>query len=262
MKKLAVVLGGGAAKGFAHIGVLEVLDEYGIKPDLIVGTSMGAIIGGAYAKGIAPKDLKEMSTSFSMRNIRDISIRNVLKKGCLMRGKKLKKYVKNLLGDTTHQELNIPFVAVATELSTGKQFNLKTGLVWQNVLASSAMPAVFPSIEIDGKTLCDGGIMDNLPIDVAKQHLKDAIILSVDVIGDYEKQVEQKGLKLMTQILNMSTLYMSQLKNTTSSNLNIKITQGEIAQLDFRPKTTRQAIDNGKMAMKKNIKKLLALLDA
>ncbi len=146
MKKLALVLGGGAAKGFAHIGVLKVLAEHNIKPDLIVGTSMGAVVGGAYAKGIDIKTLEEMSTTFSMRKIKDVSLKSMLKKGCLMRGVKLKKYVKNLLGDTLHEELKIPFVAVATELATGKQYNLNAGPVWQNVLASSAMPAVFPSI--------------------------------------------------------------------------------------------------------------------
>ncbi len=262
MKKLALVLGGGAAKGFAHIGVLKVLNEYNIKPDLIVGTSMGAVVGGAYAKGIGIDKLEEMSTSFSMRRIRDISIKSMLKKGCLMRGVKLKKYVKNLLGDTKHEELKIPFIAVATEIATGKQKNLKSGLVWQNVLASSAMPAVFPMIEIDGKTLCDGGIMDNLPIDVARKYMKNAIILSIDVIGDYPKQVEQKGIKLMTQIINMSTLYMTQLVDTSLSDLNVKITQPEIQQMDFSKKATKQAIINGQNAMRKNIAKLQALLDA
>lgn len=262
MKKLALVLGGGAAKGFAHIGVLKVLAEHNIKPDLIVGTSMGAVVGGAYAKGIDIKTLEEMSTTFSMRKIKDVSLKSMLKKGCLMRGVKLKKYVKNLLGDTLHEELKIPFVAVATELATGKQYNLNAGPVWQNVLASSAMPAVFPSIEIGGKTLCDGVIKDNLPIDVAKKYIKNAIILSVDVIGDYAKQVEQKGIKLMTQILNMSTLYMSQLVDTSCADLNIKITQPEIQQMDFSKRATSQAIENGKIAMQKNIKKLLALLNA
>ncbi len=86
--------------------------------------------------------------------------------------------------------------------------------------------------------------------------------MSVDVIGDYAKQVEQKGIKLMTQILNMSTLYMSQLVDTSCADLNIKITQPEIQQMDFSKRATSQAIENGKIAMQKNIKKLLALLNA
>lgn len=260
MKKLALVLGGGAAKGFAHIGVIQILEEHGIKPDLIVGTSMGAVIGGIYASGFGMNKILEMSSKFSFKNISDISPVHMLTQGTIMRGKKIKNFIYSILKEVKHEDLQIPFTAVATELKTGKQHNLNKGLVWKNVLASSAMPAVFPSIEIDGKVLTDGGITDNLPIKVAKKLMPNAVILSIDVIGDYSKQVEEGGLKLMTQILNMSTLYISQMIDVTDSDLNVRITQPDVKQMDFNNKAVLRAIENGKRAMKRNIKKLKELL--
>lgn len=261
MKKLALVLGGGASKGFAHIGVLKILEENNIKPDLIVGTSMGAIVGGMYASGIGVDKLVELSHSFSMRTIRDFSLVSTFKRGCLLKGKKLEKFVKGMLGEITHRDLKIPFTCVATELKTGKQFNLSTGLIWKNVLASSAMPAVFPSVEINGRILCDGGIKDNLPIKVAKKLLPDAVILSVDVIGDYGKQVESGKLKILNQIINMSTLYMTQACHHDESDLNLEISQPDIKQMNFGRENAKKSISYGEKAMQKNIKKLKQLLN-
>lgn len=263
MKKLALVLGGGATKGFAHIGVLKVLEENGIVPSLIVGTSMGAVVGGVYSSGICLNKIIDISSQFSMKNIRDVSIVSLLKEGNILRGKKIENVIHNLLGDTLAENTKIPFVCCATNLSTGKQVDLRSGLLWKNVLASSAMPAVFPAVEIDGEALFDGGIMDNLPIDVAQKELPKAVVLSVDVIGDYEKQVESGGLKIMTNILNMSTLYMTQIskQKKAKSDLNIKVLQPDVKQMAFDEEAIKLSIEYGRKAMERNIKKLKALLE-
>ena len=261
MKELALVLGGGAGKGFAHIGILKVLEDNGIRPNLIVGCSMGAIVGSLYSAGISADDLIKFAQEFSGKNITDMSLISILKQGSVMSGKRLKKYLCDILQDIKHEDLLIPFTAVACELKTGKQYNLNTGYVWENVLASSAVPAVFPSIEIDGKELFDGGLVDNLPVDVAKKINPNAVILSVDVIGDYAKQFETGGIKIVNQILNMSTLYMSQLVNTKpQADFHIKINQPNIKQMDFNSVKALEAVANGKRAMTRNIKKLKELL--
>lgn len=262
MKKLALVLGGGSAKGFAHVGVIKVLEEFDIRPDLIVGTSMGAIIGAIYASGVDSNSMQEICAGISKKTITDISLVNMLKNGCLYKGKKRQKFLYDILKDVKHEELAIPFVAVATNLNTGEQVNLDKGLVWKNVLASSAVPAVFPAVEINGEYLSDGCIKDNLPIKVAKQIMSDAIILSVDVIGDYDKQVEDKGLKVITQILNMSTLYVTEKteRDAKLSDLNIKITQPDVYQMDYDSETALKAIKNGETAMRANIERLKELL--
>lgn len=262
MKKFALVLGGGAAKGFAHIGVIKVLAEHNLKPDLIVGTSMGAIIGGAYASGMTIDKMEEFAENISSNKVIDVSIINMVKTGFVLKGKKLEKIVRELLGTVTHENLEIPFVAVATDLSTGKQVNLNTGRVWKNVLASSAIPAVFPAVKINGKTLSDGGLKDNVPASLAKNLMKDAIILSVDVIGDYEKQVETEGVKVINQILNMGTLLMDQNmeRDKNISDIYLKITQPEVKQMGFKKDAIVKAISNGETAMRKNINKLKGLL--
>lgn len=263
MKKLSLVLGGGAAKGFAHIGVIKVLKEYGIEPNLIVGTSMGAIIGGAYASGLKPEEMEEFASKITNNKVIDFNLFSMIKNGYVLNGKKLEKLIHNLLGDVKHEDLKTPFVAVATELSSGKQINLKKGLVYKNVLASSAIPAVFPSVEIDGKILSDGGLKDNLPANIARKIKPEGIILSIDVIGDYEKQIEREGMKIVNQILNMGTLLMTQNIKIQKdlSDLYVKITQPKINQMNFSTEAVIDSITNGEKAMRKNINQLIALLE-
>ena len=170
--------------------------------------------------------------------------------------------IRETLGEITHKELKTPFVAIATEIATGKQHNLSSGLVWKNVMASSAIPAVYPPVEIDGKFLSDGCIMDNLPVDVAKGIEPDFVILSIDVVGDYAEQVENGKIKILSQILNMSTLYMSQLvaNSKIKADLNIKINQPEISQINYNKDATDKAINNGENAMKEKIEKLKEMI--
>jgi len=264
MKKLALVLGGGGAKGFAHIGVIKVLEEHNIIPDLIVGTSMGAVIGGIYANEVDASKLSTLASKLSKKNLTDFSLVSALKKGFVCKGKKREKYIYSILKDVEHKDLKIPFVAVATNLKTGKQINLKEGKVYKSVLASSAIPSVYPSVKIGDDYLSDGATTDNLPIMVAKKILRNAVVLSIDVIGDYEKQVEDCKFKLMSQILNTSTLYLSEItkQNVKYSDLNVKICQPEIKQLHFDKDKTLQAISNGEKAMRKNISKLIKLLNS
>lgn len=264
MKNLALVLGGGAAKGFAHIGVIKVLQEYGIKPNLIVGTSMGAIVGSAFASGLTSNDLEEFAKKLSNNKVIDFNLFTTFKKGYVLNGKKVEKLIHELLGNVRHEDLQIPFIAVATELSTGKQVNLNKGLVWKSVLASSAIPAVFPSVEIDGKTLSDGGLKDNLPANIAKELEPNAVILSVDVIGDYKKQIEKEGMKIVNQILNMGTLLMTQNmeEQKNLSDVYLKITQPNINQMNFENESIIDSIANGEKAMRENIYKLMAILNS
>ena len=264
MKKLSLVLGGGAAKGFAHIGVIKVLNEYGLHPDLIVGTSMGAIVGSAYASGLKPEDMEEFASHITNNKVIDFSLVSMLKNGYVLNGKKLEKLVYNLLGNIKHEDLKIPFVAVATELSSGKQVNLDKGLVYKNVLASSAIPAVFPSVEINGKILSDGGLKDNLPANIARKLEPKGVILSIDVIGDYDKQIETEGMKIVNQILNMGTLLMTQNMKVQRdlSDVYVKITQPNINQMDFSTECVTDSISNGEKAMRKKIKLIKELLEA
>ena len=263
MKKLALVLGGGASKGYAHIGVIKVLEKNGIKPDLIVGTSMGAIIGGVYASGKNSEYLIEMSKKLSRNKLMDFNIFHAFFKTSVLRGKKLRKILYNEVGDITHKQLQIPFVAISTNLEEGKIEIMKEGKLLDSMLASSALPSIYPEIELNGKILCDGGLVNNVPDDVARKLGENYVVLSVDVIGDYKKQIENSKIKIISRIVNALTLMQTQITKYkgNSSDLRINISQPDVPQMGFNKKETEKSIEHGIVAMKNNLSKLKKLLE-
>ena len=262
MKNLTLVLGGGACKGYAHIGVLKVLEREGIKPNLIVGTSMGAIIGAMYASGKDVKYLTELSKRLTKRKLMDFNLINAFFNSSLLSGKKLRKLLHEQLGNITHEELDIPFVSIASDLLNGKLEILKEGNVVDNILASSAIPGVFPMIEQEDKILCDGGLLNNVPDDIARKLCKNNIILSVDVIADYKKQVEDSKLKIMGITINALTLMQTQVTKLqgNSSDMRINISQPDVYQMSFDSESIEKSIEYGESVMKRNISKLKKLL--
>lgn len=262
MKKLALVLGGGACKGCAHIGVLQVLEQYDIKPDLIIGVSMGAIIGGAYASGRTSNHLTNIARNLTKSKISDFNIFSTLFSTGVMRGKKIKKILYNELGDITHEQLGIPFVAIATDVLEGSLQLLDEGDVVNNMLASSAVPGVFPLVTRGGKVLCDGGILNNVPDDVARKLAKDYVVLSIDVIADYTKQVANNRIKVLGMMINAITLMQTKIMELkgNDSDLRVSVSQPDIGLMSFDKHSVEKSIEYGKQAMMKNINKLKKLL--
>ena len=262
MKKLALVLGGGAAKGFAHIGVLKVLEDNGIKPSLIVGTSMGAVIGGAYASGKSCEHLISISKKLTKNKLLDFNLIYAIFGTGIMSGKKLKTLLIKELKDATHEQLEIPFVAIATDILEGKLVVMDKGNVVNSILASSAIPAVFPAVHMDDQLLCDGGLLNNVPDDIARNIAKDYVIMSIDVIADYAKQVETSKIKVMGLTINALTLMQTQITKLkgNSSDLRISISQPDVIQMGFEADTIKKSIDYGVKAMQNNISKLKKLL--
>ena len=260
MKKLALVLGGGAAKGFAHIGVLKVLEKYNIKPDLIVGTSMGALVGGLYVCGKTPNDLENLA--MKVNRIGKFSLINILFKDSMLNINKIKRLIVSEIGETTHEQTKIKFVSVATELNTGKEVHFSTGKIIDGVMASISIPGAFPRVKIGNNLYCDGGVVNNLPEDVAKKLMPDAVILSVDVLGDYEKQIEKLKMKTLESALNATTLMTTNVvKNKPKkADLRIVISQPTVSQMDFSNKTAHKSITKGVTAAKENIEQLLKML--
>ena len=262
MKNLTLVLGGGACKGYAHIGVLKVLESEGIKPNLIVGTSMGAIIGAMYASGKDIAYLTDLSKRLTKRRLMDFNLINAFFSSSLLSGKKLRKILKEQLGNITHEQLDIPFICIAADLLNGKLEVLREGDVVENILASSAIPGVFPIIENDEKILCDGGVLNNVPDDIARKVCKNNIILSVDVIADYKKQVEDSKPKIMGITINALTLMQTQITKLQGNNsdIRINISQPDVYQMSFDTESIEKSIQYGETAMKRNISKLKKLL--
>ena len=204
MKKLALVLGGGAAKGYAHIGVIKVLERYGLRPDLIVGTSMGALIGAMYAVGKDVHYMEKLVAKFN--SIGNFSLISTIFKGNVLNVNKIKKILIKEFADIKQEETPIPFVCVATNMKTGEAKNFDQGLLRDNVMASISIPGVFPCTKIGDEVFCDGGLVNNLAEDVAREILPEAVIVSVDVIGEYSKQIEKLRFKTMENLINALTI--------------------------------------------------------
>ena len=260
MKKLALVLGGGAAKGYAHIGVLKVLEKHGIKPDLIVGTSMGALIGGMYAAGMPINEMKNVAENFN--SIGSFSIISTLFKGNLINTKKVNKLLEKKFNGKKHEDCDIPFVAVATELNTGKEMHFSSGLMSESVMASISIPGVFPYVKLGENLYCDGGLLNNLAEDVARKMMPDAVVVSVDVLGDYAKIYEKCKFKTLGSFINSNTLMLTNaIKNKPKyADVRITITQPTVHQLDFDGKKVSKTISHGVTAANKNIKQIKELL--
>jgi len=173
---LALVLSGGAALGYAHLGVLKVLEENGVHPDLIVGTSMGAIIGGHLAAGVGISEMIRQASSINIFKLLDWKI---IGQG-FFSWEKTEKLFRANLGHTTFAELKIPFVAVATDLYSGEKVVLDSGDVVAAMLASASVPGIYTPVVINGGTLVDGGLVENLPVPTAKA-LGARYVIAVDV---------------------------------------------------------------------------------
>ena len=193
----------------------------------------------------------------------DFNIFDAIFKTSILRGKKLRNVLRGEIGDITHDKLEIPFVAIATSLIDGKMVVMKSGKLIDSVLASSAIPSVYPAIIEEEHVYCDGGLVNNVPDDVARKLAKDYIVLSIDVIGDYSKQFERGKFKIMSRTVNALTLMQTQITKYRGNNsdLRINISQPDVSQMGFNKEETEKSIDYGIKAMKRNIAKLKKLLE-
>ena len=175
--KLALVLGAGSARGFAHIGVIKAFDAAGIRPDLIVGASAGSVIGVFYAAGYTGAQMEDVA--MKVRDADVIDTASNTKRG-LVAGEALQKLINNFVKDKPIEALKTPFIATATNLKTGDLVQLKTGDSGQAVRAPSSMPGVFLPTMINNMELVDGAISSPLPVTVARQMGAETVV-AVDV---------------------------------------------------------------------------------
>ena len=190
-KKIGLALGGGAARGLAHIGVLEILKKERIPIDYIAGTSSGAVIGALYAAGVSPVVVKEYVLSFDSskrRRLIDLS----LPKSGFIQGEKIIEEMKTLMGgDKTFAELNTPFACVACDIMRGEEVVLKHGSVCAAVHASIAIPVVFNAVKIGGRYLVDGGLVNEVPVRVTRQ-IGAEYVIAVNVIPRQVRRSKRK----------------------------------------------------------------------
>lgn len=174
--KIGIALGGGAAKGFAHIGVIKMLEANGFTPAVVSGTSAGSVVGALYASGMNAFELQEKAVALDEAKIRDLQWSS----GGLILGQKLEDYVNQQVQRKPLEQLAKPFVAVATRLEDGERTVFARGNTGQAVRASSSIPGVFQSVTIGKYHFIDGGIVSPVPVDAARQLGAD-VVIAVDI---------------------------------------------------------------------------------
>jgi NTE family protein len=183
--KIGYALGGGAAPGLSHIGVLKVLDEYGIVPDVIAGTSIGAIIGALYASGYKARDIERLVLGLDWRklvNLVDVAI----PRGGFLKGKRIVSLLTSILGDATFSLLKCPFACVATDIINGDQLVLRDGSLVDAIRASISIPGIFTPVAINGRFLVDGGLVNTVPVSICRE-MGAEYVIGVNVIPEPSK---------------------------------------------------------------------------
>lgn len=176
-KKVGLALGAGSVKGFAHIGVLQTLEEAGIPIDMIAGSSMGAIIGGIYSVGTDLNLLEKFIKSIKLYEYLDVKLPLT---GGLLKGERLQELVRVFTHDKTFAETKIPFCCVAVDAEAGKLDVLEEGPMHESIRASMSMPGFFEPVQLYGKTYIDGGVLERVPCKTLRDHGMD-VVIGVDV---------------------------------------------------------------------------------
>ncbi|MEA3494248.1 MAG: patatin-like phospholipase family protein [Candidatus Margulisiibacteriota bacterium] len=199
-RKIGLALGTGAARGLAHIGVIKVLEETGIKVDYIAGASMGAMIGGGYAVTLDIKKIESIALETDWRKLFSL-VDLALPLNGIIDGRKIQEFIKSSIGDAKFSDAKIPLTVVATEVPTGERIILKEGNIARAVRASVSIPILFTPYNYEGRFLIDGGVVDPVPVRLVREMGADFVI-AVNLFSDLkryfseEKPSESKSKKL------------------------------------------------------------------
>ena len=252
--KLGLALGGGAARGFAHIGVLQVLEEEGIKPSLVVGTSAGSVVASFYASGKTGQQLQWLADTKDETQFTDWA--NPFSGRGILRGEALGKYINSQLNGMKIEDMKLPLGIVATDLRTGDGILFRRGDVATAVRASSAVPSVFEPVQIAGKDYVDGGLVSPVPVRYARQMGAD-LVLAIDISSRPEDAKTSDMLKVLLQTFSIMGKSISQLE-LAQADVVVRPALPDIGSTEFSAR--KKSIEAGRAAMKQAMPQLRALL--
>ncbi len=254
--RLGLALGGGAARGFAHVGVLQVLEEAGIKADLVVGTSAGSVVAALYASGKTGSQLQVVAETMEEASITDWTV-PLLGRG-MMRGDALARYVSAQTGGRRIEDLRIPLGIVATDLHSGQGVLFQRGDVGTAVRASSSVPSVFEPVRIGTREYVDGGLVSPVPVRYARQ-MGAEFVLAVDISSAPEAgktgdifQILMQTFTIMGKSINAFEL--------READLVVRPALAHVGSAEFSART--RSIEAGRAAMLQALPKLRAALAA
>ncbi|MCL1972955.1 MAG: patatin-like phospholipase family protein [Endomicrobia bacterium] len=259
--KVALVLGGGGARGFAHIGVFRAMEEEKVPIDLVVGTSIGSIAGAFYCAGISMDEVENLAKEINWKSISNVnaaSILSMLLSDQLLSNVQMEEFLKKNIGDLRFEQLKIPLVCVATDLNTGERVLLRSGSVAFAARASSTLPGFFRPVEYRQRYLVDGGLAENIPVGVAKLFSPD-IIIAVPVSADITKNTTNNVLTTLMQAIYIQGRALDN-ENLAMADVIIRPDVDAMSAVDL--KNAHQSIDKGFVAAKDALKSIkIAIID-
>ena len=246
--RLGLALGGGAARGFAHIGVIQVLEENGIQADLVVGTSAGSLVAALYASGRTGLDMGTLAQTMDEGAITDWAFPS---RG-LIRGEALARYVREQTGGVNIEQMKMPLGIVATDLDSGAGMLFRRGDTGVAVRASSAVPAVFQPVKIGTREYVDGGLVSPVPVRYARQMGAD-LVLAVDISNPPEGAVTSDLMKMLLQTFAIMSRSINQFE-LREADVVLRPALAGVSSADFTAR--RRAIIAGREAALKALPEL------
>lgn len=236
---VALVLGGGAARGFAHVGVIKMLESQGVRPEIVVGSSVGSLVGALYAAGYSGYDLQRLVLQLGQFDFVDLALPD---RG-FIKGQKLQDFVNTKVGKRPIEALPMRFVAVATDAATGQRVDFTHGNTGQAVRASASVPGVFQPVLIQGHRYIDGGVSSPVPVRAARKAGANFVI-AVDILPD-----RVKTLNSSLAVLNQSVRVMNRQQadeELAQADVVIRPAVGGFGLIDFGHK--HEAVMEGERA--------------
>lgn len=254
--RIGLALGGGAAKGFAHVGVIAVLEEAGLKPSFVVGTSAGSLVAALYASGKSSAELQKAALAIEEVAITDWML-PLIGRG-MLRGDALGRYVNEAVAGRLIEDMRIPLGVVATDLGSGQAVLFRRGDTGTAVRASSAVPAVFVPVRISGRDYVDGGLVAPVPVRFARQ-MGAEFVIAVDISTQPETGATGDTLQILLQTFSImgKTINQHELKE---ADVVVQPSLLGLKSADFSAR--QKAIDAGRAAMLAALPGLRAQLEA
>lgn len=250
--KIALVLGAGASKGFAHVGVLKILETNKIPIHMIVGTSVGSVVGSFYAYGLNAFELQRLSFSIEQKDIVDLTIPD----NGFIKGEKLEEFVNRTLKNTPIEKLKIPFYAVATEIQNGREVLFGRGNTGQAVRASCSIPGVFRPVKIGDKVYVDGGVVSPVAVEAAKRLGAD-VVIAVDISAGGERTPPVSTIETLLQSIDIMYSKLAAIQ-LSQADIVIRPKVGHIGSADFLKR--HEAILEGEKAAAEALPKITGVI--
>jgi NTE family protein len=251
--KIALVLGAGSSKGFAHIGVLKILESNKIPIHLIVGTSVGSVVGSLYAYGYDAFSLQKLSFSIQKEDIADPLI---VPNNGFIKGERLEEFVNKRVKNTPMEKLKIPFFAVATDLEKGQEIVFAKGNTGTAVRASCSIPGIFRSVKISDKTYVDGGVVSPVAVEAAKRLGAD-VVIAVDISSAVDRTQPEGTIDTILQSINIMYSKLSSIQ-LAHADVVIKPKVSHIGSADFSKR--HEAILEGEKATIEVLPQLMQII--